>query len=130
MLTLAVDWLQLLQQPMLQQPLLALLMIVLSSVLPLPASYQPLQLFRVVAVAMAKKVNKPAYSAKQLLLSGNLAMLLLLPPILALASGFCQAIAMAGVMAGACCCIAAWTGNNNDNKKALAVSQSLDKQQL
>lgn len=128
MLTLAVDWLQLLQHPMLQQPLLALLMIVLSTLLPLPASYQPLQLFRVVAVAMAKKVNKPAYSAKQLQLSGSLAMLLLLLPILALATAFAQLSQWPELWQALLlyCCLD-W---QQQRQQALAVSQSLDKQQL
>ncbi len=128
MLTLPLNWLELLQHPMLQQPLLALLMILLSTLLPLPASYQPLQLFRLVAVAMAKKVNKPAYSAGQLLLSGSLALLLLWLPVLALASAFAQLSQWPELWQALLlyCCLD-W---QQQRQQVLAVSQSLDKQQL
>lgn len=121
-------WLELLQQPMLQQPLLALLMMLLSALLPLPASYQPLQLFRLVAIAMVNKVNKAGDSTAQQLLSGCLALLLLLLPVLALASAFAELSEWPELWHALLlyCCLD-W---QQHRQQALAISQSLDKQQL
>ncbi|OBP15920.1 hypothetical protein A5320_00290 [Rheinheimera sp. SA_1] len=79
---------QLLQHPWLQQPLLLWLVIVLSSLLPLPASYQPLVLFRILASRLASRVNKTAYPSAQLKLSGSLAAVIAIAPWLLLAWAF------------------------------------------
>ena len=79
---------QLLLQPWLQQPLVLLVVIILSNLLPLPASYQPLVLFRILAKRLANRVNKADYPAAQLQLSGSLGALLAISPWLVLAWAF------------------------------------------
>ena len=79
---------QLLQNPWIAQPLLLLMVLLLSSLLPLPAVYQPLVLFRILAKQFAKRVNKAGYPSAQLKLSGSLATLLSVAPWLALAWAF------------------------------------------
>jgi adenosylcobinamide-phosphate synthase len=128
LLTLPTAWLELLQQPWLQLPLLALLIILLSTFMPLPPSYQPLQLFRLMAAAMANKVNKTADGVGQQLLSGSLALLLLLLPIWALVSAFAELSEWPEFWHALLlyCCLD-W---QQQRQQALAISQSLDKQQL
>ncbi|WP_306520811.1 cobalamin biosynthesis protein [Rheinheimera sp.] len=122
------DFLQMLQQPVLQQPLLALLMIALSAVFPLPPSYQPLQVVRQAAIGLAKRVNKPGYGKQQLFISGSLAMLVLLLPLLALAAAFASLSEWPEFWHALLlyCCLD-W---QNQRNQAFLLAQSIEKQQL
>ena len=122
------DFLQMLQQPVLQQPLLALLMIALSSAFVLPASYQPLQVVRQAAIGLARRVNKPGYGKQQLLISGTLAMLVLLLPLLALAAAFASLSEWPEFWHALLlyCCLD-W---QNQRNQAFLLAQSIEKQQL
>ena len=122
------DFLQLLQQPMLQQPLLALLMITLSSLFPLPQSYQPLLVVRQAAHGLANRVNKSGYSKQQLFISGSLAMLVLVLPLLALAAAFASLSEWPEFWHALLlyCCLD-W---QNQRQQALLLSESIEKQQL
>jgi len=119
---------QLLHNPWLQQPLLLLIVVVLSSLLPLPASYQPLVLFRILAVRLASKVNKANYPAAQLQLSGSLAAVIAIGPWLLLAWAFALLSQMPELWHGLLLYLCLdW---QNVRQQALHIQQSLDKQQL
>jgi len=119
---------QLLHNPWLQQPLLLLIVVVLSSLLPLPASYQPLVLLRILAVRLASKVNKANYPAAQLQLSGSLAAVIAIGPWLMLAWAFALLSQMPELWHGLLLYLCLdW---QNVRQQALQIQQSLDKQQL
>ncbi|RVU37362.1 hypothetical protein EOE67_10795 [Rheinheimera riviphila] len=119
---------QLLQHPWLQQPLLLWLVIVLSSLLPLPAGYQPLVLFRILALRLAKRVNKTTYPAAQLKLSGSLAAIIAITPWLILAWAFTLLSQMPQLWHGLLLYLCLdW---QNVRQQALHIQSSLDKQQL
>lgn len=122
------EFVQMLQQPLLQQPLLALLMIALSSTFPLPASYQPLQVVRQAAIGLAKRVNKTGYGKQQLFISGSLAMLMLVLPLLALAAAFASLSEWPEFWHALLlyCCLD-W---QNQRNQAFLLAQSIEKQQL
>ncbi|MBU1438967.1 MAG: cobalamin biosynthesis protein [Gammaproteobacteria bacterium] len=119
---------QLIQQPWLQQPLLVLLVAVVSSVLPLPASYQPLVLFRLLAVRLATRVNKASYPSAQLNLSGSLAAMIAVVPWLILAWAFTLLSQVPALWHGLLLyfCLD-W---QNSRQQALDIQRSLSKQQL
>lgn len=125
----ALDTLQqLLLHPWLQQPLLLWLVIVLSSLLPLPASYQPLVLFRILALRLANRVNKAAYPAAQLKLSGSLAAVIAITPWLLLAWAFTLLSQMPQLWHGLLLYLCLdW---QTVRQQALQIQASLDKQQL
>lgn len=119
---------QLLQQPWLQQPLLLLVVVVFSSLLPLPASYQPLVLFRIFACQMARRVNKSAYPAAQLRLSGSLAAMVAIAPWLLLAWAFTLLSQMPQLWHALLLYLCLdW---QTIRQQALQIQRSLDKQQL
>lgn len=122
------EFLTVLQQPLLQQPLLALLMIALSAIFPLPASYQPLQVVRQAAIGLANRVNKPGYGKQQLFISGSLAMLVLVLPLLALAAAFASLSEWPEFWHALLlyCCLD-W---QQQKQQALQVAAAVDKQQL
>lgn len=75
----------LLQQPALQQLMLLLAVVLVEQYLPWPDKYHPLSLFRLLAINMARKVNpRQARSKQQRLLSGSLAIIMLVVPVLVL----------------------------------------------
>ncbi|WP_460862597.1 cobalamin biosynthesis protein CobD/CbiB [Rheinheimera gaetbuli] len=75
---------QWLQDVWLNPPLL-LLVVLLSTILPLPLAYHPLTLYRYLAFALGKKVNPdPSRPRQQLYISGMLATLVATLPIIAL----------------------------------------------
>lgn len=86
-MTLDNFW-QLLEQSSLQQPLLAMVVLLLSRFAPLPASYQPWFFIRALAVAIRKKVAKPTNGKQQQILAGTLAMLVMLVPFTVLLIAF------------------------------------------
>lgn len=117
-----------LEQPWLQQPLLVLLVVVLSSVLPLPASYQPLLLFRLLAVRLAARVNKTAYPSAQLKISGTLAAGIAIVPWLILAWAFTLLSQVPALWHGLLLYLCLdW---QNTRTQALDIQRSLHKQQL
>ena len=119
---------QLLQHPWLQQPLLLLLVVVLSSLLPLPASYQPLVLFRVLALRLAGRVNKTGYPSAQLQLSGTLAAIISIAPWLVLAWAFTLLSQMPQLWHGLLLYLCLdW---QHVRQQAQQIQRSLDKQQL
>ena len=119
---------QLLQSPWLQQPLVLLLVIILSNLLPLPASYQPLVLFRILAKRMADRVNKRGYHQAQLQLSGSLATLVAISPWLILAWAFTLLSQVPPLWHGILLYLCLdW---QQVRQQALHIEQSLNKQQL
>lgn len=119
---------QLLQQPWLQQPLLLLIVVLLSSLLPLPASYQPLVLFRILALGLAKRVNKIDYPSTQLKLSGSLAAVIAIAPWLVLAWAFTLLSQMPQLWHGLLLYLCLdW---QHVRQQAQQIERSLDKQQL
>lgn len=119
---------QLLLQPWLQQPLVLLVVIILSNLLPLPASYQPLVLFRILAKRLANRVNKADYPAAQLQLSGSLGALLAISPWLVLAWAFTLLSQMPSLWHGLLLYLCLdW---QHLRQQALQVEGSLNKQQL
>jgi adenosylcobinamide-phosphate synthase len=119
---------QLLQPPWLQQPLLLLVVILLSRFLALPASYHPLVLFRILALRLAGRVNKTGYPATQLKLSGSLAMLIAIGPWLVLTWAFTLLSQMPQLWHGLLLYLCLdW---QQVRQQAQQIQQSLDKQQL
>lgn len=119
---------QLLQPAWLQQPLLLLLVVLLSSLLPLPASYQPLVLFRILAVQLARRVNKTGYPPAQLTLSGTLAAIVAVAPWLVLAWAFTLLSQMPQLWHGLLLYLCLdW---QQVRQQALSIQNSLEKQQL
>lgn len=119
---------QLLQPAWVQQPLLLLVVILLSRLLSLPASYQPLVLFRILAQRLAKRVNKTTYPATQLKLSGSLALVIAVMPWLALAWAFTLLSQMPQLWHALLLYLCLdW---QQVRQQALQVEQSLHKQQL
>lgn len=119
---------QLLQNPWLQQPVVLLTVMILSTVLPLPASYQPLVLFRILAKRLAGRVNKAGYPKAQLQLSGCLASLIAIAPWLVLAFAFTLLsqipLLWQGILLYLCL---DW---QYVRQQALQIANSLDRQQL
>lgn len=79
---------QMLEQSALQQPLLAIAVLLLSRFTPLPASYQPWFFLRAVANAVSARVAKPNNDRQQQYLAGTLAVLILLVPFAVLLIAF------------------------------------------
>lgn len=79
---------QMLEQSALQQPLLAVAVLLLSRFAPLPASYQPWFFIRAIADAIRAKVAKPTNEKQQQYLAGTLATLILLVPLAVLLVAF------------------------------------------
>lgn len=119
---------QLLQPAWLQQPLLLLAVVLLSSILPLPASYQPLVLFRILTAQLARRVNKSGYPPAQLKLSGTLAAIIAVAPWLVLAWAFTQLSQMPQLWHGLLLYLCLdW---QQLRQQALGIQTSLEKQQL
>lgn len=79
---------QIMQQSALQQPLLAVVVLLFSRFAPLPASYQPWFFIRAVVNAIAAKVAKPSNDRQQQYLAGALATLVVLVPFTVLLIAF------------------------------------------
>jgi adenosylcobinamide-phosphate synthase len=82
------DFWQLFEQSAFQQPLLALVVLLLSRFAPLPASYQPWFFIRAIANAIRNKVAKPNNDRQQQFLAGTLSVLVLLVPFVVLLIAF------------------------------------------
>lgn len=78
-MTIAEIW-QLLAHSDLQQPLLAIVVLMLSRFAPIPASYRPWFFFKTIAQAISQKVAKPDNGAQQQYLAGVLALLVFMVP--------------------------------------------------
>ncbi len=78
-MTIAEIW-QLLAHSDLQQPLLAIVVLMLSRFAPIPASYRPWFFFKTIAQAISQKVAKPDNGAQQQYLAGILALLVFMVP--------------------------------------------------
>lgn len=76
--------------PQIESLCLLLAALLLAWQAPLPAQYQPWQLLRLLADGINKRVNKPQHSANQLRLSGCLAILIVVLPLLAFWLAFRQ----------------------------------------
>lgn len=121
-------WLDGLQYPMLQSLILMILVVLASTWLPLPKSYQPLLIFRSIATAVANKVNKPTQMSGQQLLSGCLAIVVLVTPVLLLAVAFAELSSWPELWHALLLFICLdW---RHVRTQALSVSDSIEKQQL
>lgn len=86
-MTMAELW-QLLEHSDLQQPLLAIVVLILSRFAPIPASYRPWFFFKTIAQAISHKVAKPENGAQQQYLAGALAFLVFMVPFSVLLLAF------------------------------------------
>ena len=112
----------------LQQPLLALGVLLFSRFAPLPASYQPWGFVKAVVFGLRRKVVNAENGATQQVLAGSLAVLVVLLPVLLLLIAFAELSAWPEFFGAFLLYLSLdW---QTQHRQLQAVAQSLDKQQL